>query len=141
MTPLDRAVAILSDPLVSRILEADRVMEDGMTANPNTYRMNDKVHVRLLGEDRTLCGVRLRPDYDVRWQFCSRGRFGESLPHSFRKGIGRPEGWYPACKRCLRHPIIIVTRRVEDAQREILHTAMTRRATRDPHMQEIGRAD
>lgn len=116
----------LRNPLVQRIIAAERWMEAGCTANERTLRMNNVTHIRLLGESRTLCGVRLTPGYHTRWQWYGRGRYGENLPHSMRDSLEKP-GSYPACARCARHPIVTITREAEDAQIAALRTLHTRK--------------
>lgn len=111
---MSAATAALRHPLVARIIAAERRLEAGCTANTTTYRMNDATHVRLLGEDKTLCGIRLRPDYHVRWQWYGRGTYGEALPHSMRQSLeGRG---YPACAHCAKHPVVTITKAAEDAK-------------------------
>ena len=101
-------------------------MEAGCTANERTLRMNKPTHIRLVGESKTLCGVRLSPGFHTRWQWYGRGLYGEALPHSMRDSLeGRLS--YPACERCAEHPIVTITREAEDARIAALRKLHTSR--------------
>jgi hypothetical protein len=108
----DRA---LRNPLVQRIIAAERKLEAGCTANERTLRMNDPTHIRLVGEAKTLCGVPLSPGFHTRWQWYGRGLYGEFLPHAMRESLEKP-GSYPACGHCAKHPIVTITKEAEDAR-------------------------
>lgn len=54
------------------------VLESGQIANMRTYRLpaNAKIHVRILGADKTLCGRSLRNHHQWAWQFIHRDSGG-----------------------------------------------------------------
>jgi hypothetical protein len=119
VTALAEYERALRNPLVKRVIAAERQLEAGCTANERTLRMNLPTHVRLVGESRTLCGVRLTPGFHTRWQWYGRGLYGERLPHSMRESM--ENAWsFPACGHCAKHPVVTITKEAEDARIEAL---------------------
>lgn len=108
-----RDMVCVPRPLFDRLMAAGGTLESGQIANMNTLRLPAQpcLHVRILGEDRTLCGRRWMPQG---WQFGSRGTFGQHAPH------GTHEGARDACRRCQRSPALRLTNEVEAARVAIL---------------------
>ena len=106
----------LLSPLGERVLKAKGVIESGQIANMRTYRLarDAKTHVRLLGEDRTLCGRSLRHNGEWAWQFIHRGTVGQSLPS------GSYPGERDACAKCARNPAIAATAEIVNTRRRVM---------------------
>ena len=106
----------LSTEIGRRVIAAQGRIESGQLANMRTYRLPAaaKIHVRLLGEDRTLCGRSLRHAGEWAWQFIHRGQVGESLPS------GSYPGDRDACARCAENPIVTATAEVVAARRRAI---------------------
>jgi hypothetical protein len=95
--------------LFDRLMAAGGRLESGQIANMNTYLLPREtcLHVRILGEGRTLCGRRWMPGG---WQFCSRGSFGEHAP------FGTYEGAPDVCRSCAKSPALKLTNEAEAAR-------------------------
>jgi hypothetical protein len=96
------------------LVAAEGKLESGSTANPKTLRINEAVHVRIVGEGKTICGIKLTPDYSTRWQWHGRGQFGERLPHSMRHAV--EHSWDTPCQHCANHPIVTLTLEAEEKE-------------------------
>lgn len=109
-------------PLGRRIQLAHGVLESGQLANMRTYRLprEVKIHTRLVGENRTLCGRKLRNNDQWAWQFIHRGSVAQgNLPSG---SIG-PD----ACKQCCDTPVMRAGRTIYEVKREALRQIMTGR--------------
>lgn len=104
----------LNTPLGARVLRSQGRIESGQLANMRTYLRNETVHVRILGEDRTLCGRSLRHAGQWAWQFIHRGHVGTSLPS------GSYPGERHACQICTKNPVVQATAAVVNARRRAI---------------------
>ncbi len=101
----------LTSDLGQRLLRAGGTIESGQIANMRLYLQRvDTVHVRIVGEDRTLCGRSLVHHDQWAWQFIHRGQAGMTLP----SGIEGRNG----CKVCQQNPIVVGTHAVVVARRQ-----------------------
>jgi hypothetical protein len=102
----------VDSPLGRRLIESGGVIESGHIANMRTYRLPawPKVHTRVLGESKTLCGVPLHNHGEWAWQFIHRGVFGQRLPS------GAHTGDRDHCTRCARSPVLRATQAANDAR-------------------------
>lgn len=104
--------------LFNRVMASEGKLEAGMIANMNTHLLprEPKLHVRLLGERKTLCGKTWMPGG---WQFTSRGSFGHHAPW----GTDDRD----VCKGCRANAALDMTIEAEAARVAVL------RGARKPH--------
>jgi hypothetical protein len=93
-------------------MQANGRIESGMIANMRTYLLpyEAKIHTRILGESRTLCGRSLFHNNQYAWQFINTGNFSEGHMPS---GSNDPRR---ACSRCSRSLVLQVTKTISDAR-------------------------
>lgn len=113
LTPEMRDQICIRRSLFDRLMVAGGTLEAGMIANMNTMRLSPepKLHVRILGESKTLCGKRWMPQG---WQFTSRGSFGEHAPHGTR------DYEWKVCRGCRKSQALALTIEAEDARVAVL---------------------
>ena len=115
MTVLD-----LASPLGRRVAEHKGVIESGMLANMRLYRIDyrARIHTRIVGEDRTLCGKSLRHNDQWAWQFIHRGNVLDGhMPSGSDTDHWRP-GHAAPCQSCEKSPVLQATKAISKAQRQ-----------------------
>jgi hypothetical protein len=100
----------IESPLGQRVIAAQGALESGMLANMRTYRLprEPRIHVRLVGEERTLCGRSLFHNAQYAWQFINRGRFAQALPSGANDDR--------TCRVCASNEAVAATAAVEYAR-------------------------
>jgi hypothetical protein len=96
---------------LDRLIAASGRIQSGQIANRNTRLTNRKMHVRVMGEGKTLCGKPLGL-----WQFCQTGNMpGGHVPSA---------DWllddHNGCASCRAHPIVKATVVIQEARRSVL---------------------
>lgn len=102
----------LDSPLGRRVLAAQGKIESGQLANMKTYRLprEARIHTRILGEDRTLCGRSLQHNGQWAWQFIHRGAVMDALPSG-------AYGDRDSCAACSKNVIVRITADVSALKR------------------------
>lgn len=113
-----RAKIHLDSPIARQLIAMGGAIESGHLANMRTYKLpkEPKIHTRIVGSDRTLCGRSLRNHGQFAWQFINRGEFANRLPS------GSSVHNRDHCTQCAQHMVLQITQTVSDARRNALIT-------------------